>query len=54
MFGISDLEIAAKTKRKDLVKEALVELVIQHIALLATEKKKVSRTCLVTLDLIAL
>jgi tRNA threonylcarbamoyladenosine modification (KEOPS) complex Cgi121 subunit len=38
LFGISDLEIAAKTKRKDLEKEALIELVIEHIALLATQR----------------
>lgn len=38
LFGISDLELAAKCTRKDLEKEALVELVIEHIALLATQR----------------
>ena len=37
LFGISDLEIEAKLRRKGLEKEALVDLVIEHVALLATQ-----------------
>lgn len=37
LFGISDLEIEAKVKGKSLEKEALVDLVIEHMALLATQ-----------------
>jgi len=36
-FGISDLEIEAKLRRKGLEKEALADLVIEHVALLATQ-----------------
>lgn len=38
LFGISDLEIAAKLRKKGLEREALVELVIEHMALLATQR----------------
>jgi len=37
LFGVSDLEIEAKLRRKGLEKEALVDLVIEHVALLATQ-----------------
>ena len=37
LFGISDLEIEAKSRRKGLEREALVDLVIEHVALLATQ-----------------
>jgi tRNA threonylcarbamoyladenosine modification (KEOPS) complex Cgi121 subunit len=37
LFGISDLEIEAKLRRKGLEKEALADLVIEHVALLATQ-----------------
>jgi tRNA threonylcarbamoyladenosine modification (KEOPS) complex Cgi121 subunit len=37
LFGISDLEIDAKLRRKGLEKEALTDLVIEHVALLATQ-----------------
>jgi tRNA threonylcarbamoyladenosine modification (KEOPS) complex Cgi121 subunit len=37
LFGISDLEIDAKLRRKGLEKEALADLVIEHVALLATK-----------------
>jgi KEOPS complex subunit Cgi121 len=37
LFGISDLEIEAKLKKEGLEKEALVDLVIEHVALLATQ-----------------
>ncbi|MFB0501647.1 MAG: KEOPS complex subunit Cgi121 [Candidatus Bathyarchaeia archaeon] len=37
LFGISDLEIEAKLSRKGLEKEALADLVIEHVALLATQ-----------------
>ena len=36
LFGVSDLEIEAKLRGKGLEKEALVDLVIEHVALLAT------------------
>jgi len=36
LFGISDLEIEAKLRRKGLEREALADLVIEHVALLAT------------------
>ncbi len=36
LFDISDLEVESKLKRKGLEKEALVDLVIEHVALLAT------------------
>ena len=37
LFDISDLEIEAKLRRKGLEKEALADLVIEHVALLATQ-----------------
>lgn len=37
LFGISDMELEAKMVRKGFQKEALVDLVIEHVALLATE-----------------
>lgn len=37
MFGISNLEIEAKLRRKGLEKEALADLMIEHVALLATQ-----------------
>ena len=37
LFGISDLEIEAKLRRKGLEREALVDLVIEHVALLAIQ-----------------
>jgi KEOPS complex subunit Cgi121 len=38
LFDISDLELESKLKRKGLEKEALVDLVIEHMALLATKR----------------
>ncbi len=35
LFGISDLEIEAKLKRKGLEREAFADLVVEHVALLA-------------------
>ena len=37
LFGISDLEIEAKLRRKGLEREALADLVIEHMALLAIQ-----------------
>ena len=37
MFGISDIEIEAKLRRKGLEREALADLVIEHVALLSTQ-----------------
>jgi len=37
LFGISDLEIEAKLRKEGLKREALVDLVIEHVALLATQ-----------------
>ncbi len=37
LFEISDLEIEAKLRRKGLELEALIDLVIEHVALLATQ-----------------
>jgi len=37
LFCISDLEIEAKSRRKDLEMEALADLVIEHVALLANQ-----------------
>ncbi len=37
LFCISDLEIEAKLRRKGLEREALADLVIEHVALLATQ-----------------
>jgi len=38
LFGISDLELQAQLKRSGLEKEALTELVIEHGALIATQR----------------
>jgi tRNA threonylcarbamoyladenosine modification (KEOPS) complex Cgi121 subunit len=38
LFRISNLELQAKTERKGAQKEALLDLVIEHMALLATER----------------
>ena len=38
LFNISDLELESKLKRKGLEKEALVDLVIEHGALLVTQR----------------
>jgi len=38
LFGISQLEVEAKTKRKSGEKEALTDLVIEHMALLAVQR----------------
>ena len=37
LFGISELELAAKLERKGFEKEALINLVLEHMALLAIE-----------------
>jgi len=37
-FGISELELEAKLEKKGLEKEALINLVIEHMALLAIER----------------
>jgi len=38
LFRISDMELEAKTEREGAGKEALLDLVIEHMALLATER----------------
>jgi len=38
LFQISNLELEAKTERKGAEKEALLDLIIEHMALLATER----------------
>ena len=38
LFDVSDLELESKLKRKGLEKEALVDLVIEHVALLVTQR----------------
>jgi tRNA threonylcarbamoyladenosine modification (KEOPS) complex Cgi121 subunit len=38
LFGISQVEVEAKTKRKRGEKEALTDLVIEHMALLAVQR----------------
>jgi len=38
LFQISELELEAKTKRKGAENEALLDLVIEHMALLATQR----------------
>ncbi|TET20741.1 hypothetical protein E3J74_02120 [Candidatus Bathyarchaeota archaeon] len=38
LFGISDLELEAKLEKKGLEKEALIDLVIEHVALLVTRR----------------
>jgi len=37
LFGFPDLELEAKLRREGLEREALVDLVIEHVALLATQ-----------------
>lgn len=37
-FGISDLELEAKLEKGGLEKEALIDLVIEHVALLVTQR----------------
>ena len=38
LFGISDAELEAKAKRRGLEKQALIDLVIEHMALLVTQR----------------
>jgi len=38
LFNISDLELKAKLRKEGLEKEALIDLVIEHAALLATQR----------------
>jgi hypothetical protein len=38
LFGISDLELEAKLEKEGFEKEALIDLVIEHMALLATQR----------------
>ncbi len=38
LFGISDLELRAKLEKEGFEKEALINLVIEHMALLATQR----------------
>ncbi|MDH5780837.1 MAG: KEOPS complex subunit Cgi121 [Candidatus Bathyarchaeota archaeon] len=38
LFDISDLELEAKLEKKGLEKEALIDLVIEHVALLVTRR----------------
>jgi len=38
LFGISDLELEAKLEKKSFEKESLIDLVIEHVALLATQR----------------
>ena len=38
LFEVSDLEIEAKLRGEGLEKEALVDLIIEHVALLATKR----------------
>ena len=38
LFLVSDLEIEAKVREKGLEREALIDLVIEHVALLATQR----------------
>lgn len=37
LFGVSDLELEAKFREEGLEREALIDLVIEHMALLATQ-----------------
>jgi KEOPS complex subunit Cgi121 len=37
LFDVSDLEVEAKLRKEGLEREALVDLVIEHVALLATQ-----------------
>ncbi len=38
LFGISDLELEAKLEKEGFEKEALIDLVIEHMALVATQR----------------
>lgn len=38
LFGISDLELKAKLEKEGFEREALIDLVIEHMALLATQR----------------
>ncbi len=38
LFGVSDLEIEAQLRKEGFEREALVDLVIEHMALLATQR----------------
>jgi len=38
LFGISDLELEAKLEKEGFEKETLIDLVIEHMALLATQR----------------
>jgi len=38
LFGISDLELEAKLEKEGFEKEALIDLVIEHMALLTTQR----------------
>ena len=38
LFEISDIELEAKVEKEDGMKEALVDLVIEHVALLVTQR----------------
>jgi KEOPS complex subunit Cgi121 len=38
LFGISDLELEVKLEKEGFEKEALIDLVIEHMALLATQR----------------
>jgi hypothetical protein len=38
LFGISDVELEAKSIGKGLEKQALIDLVIEHMALLVTQR----------------
>ena len=38
LFGISDVELEAKAERKGLEKQALIDLVVEHMALLVAQR----------------
>ncbi len=38
LFEISDIELEAKVEKEDGMKEALMDLVIEHVALLVTQR----------------
>ncbi len=38
LFEISDTELEAKVEKEDGMKEALIDLVIEHVALLVTQR----------------
>ncbi len=38
LFGVSDLELEARLRKKGLERETLIKLVIEHVALLSTQK----------------